>query len=207
MNDFLTTKYCLIFSRKYDENANVCKDNKAKNDFTGIISPSRKDEAFIFRPPSGEFNQLVWIDRSATPCDVTKKNEVNESTGMKYSSPEYDSPPPSPSRAVDQIEKLLTNTRQTWETESSAEEDTEDVAEPRKADLDDFVVLSKSTLRENVGSEDGSVYKRLSRTFSDEMEFSRQESLNEEVEPICEKNETSLKDGNEQALNKVCLYV
>jgi hypothetical protein len=95
---------------------------------------------------------------------------------------EYESPPPSPSRAVDQIEKLLTNTRQTWETESSGEEEIDEGTEPRKPDVDEYVVLSKSTSREDIGSEEGSVYKRLSRTFSEEMEFTRQEMVREEEE-------------------------
>lgn len=95
---------------------------------------------------------------------------------------EYESPPPSPSRSVDQIEKLLTNTRQTWETESSGEEDIDEGTEPNKPDLDEYVVLSKSASREDIGSEEGSVYKRLSRTFSEEIEFTRQESVPEEDE-------------------------
>ena len=159
-------------------------EDKQKNGFSGIILPSRNEETYVFRPPSGEFNQLVWIDRSSTPCEGTQQPEMSGDATVKEDTPEheFESPPPSPSRAVDQIEKLLTGTRQTWETESSGEEDLDEETEHRKPDVEEYVVLSKSTSREDIGSEEGSVYKRLSRTFSDEMEYSRQQSVPEDEE-------------------------
>lgn len=121
---------------------------------------------------------------------------------MKEDTPEheYESPPPSPSRAVDQIEKLLTNTRQTWETESSGEDDTEEGSEPRKPDVDEYVVLSKSTSREDIGSEEGSVYKRLSRTFSEEMEYPRQECVPEEEEEPSKTHKPPYRKEDEEAI-------
>ena len=153
------------------------------------MSPPRKEETYVFRPPSGEFNQLVWIDRSSTPSEGTKHPEVNGAVVMKEDTLEqdYESPPPSPSRAVDQIEKLLTNTRQTWETESSGEDDIDEGTEQRKPDLDEYVVLSKSTSREDIGSEKGSVYTRLTHTFNEEMESQRQERV-PEVSPFTLKS-------------------
>ena len=181
----------MIIFRRYDENANIIEDSDKKNGLSEVILPSRNEGTFVFRPPSGEFNQLVWIDRSSTPSEGMKHPDVHGDVVMNEDIPdhEYESPPPSPSRSVDQIEKLLTNTRQTWETESSGEENITEGTEPNKPDLDEYVVLSKSASREDIGSEEGSVYKRLSRTFSDEMEFTRQESVPEEDEPPIMSNQ------------------
>ena len=134
-----------------------------------------------------------------------KQPEVNGDVVMKESTPEheYESPPPSPSRAVDQIEKLLTNTRQTWETESSGEDDIDEGTEPRKPDVNEYVVRSKSTSREDIGSEEGSVYKRLSRTFSEEMEYSRQESVREEEEPPSKSPDHPQEDEKESTAENV----
>ena len=89
--------------------------------------------------------------------------------------PGMESPPPSPSKAVDQIEKLL-NTQETWD-DSSEDEDKETVKETQDQE---YVVLSKSASREDLGDEGGSLYQRLSRTFSDDVDYTHQESLLEE---------------------------
>lgn len=197
------------FFRRYDENANIIEYSSKKSGLSEIILPSRNEETFVFRPPSGEFNQLVWIDRSSTPSEGTKHPNVQGDVVINEDTPDndYESPPPSPSRSVNQIEKLLTNTRQTWETESSGEEDIDEGMEPNKPDLDEYVVLSKSASREDIGSEEGSVYKRLSRTFSDEIEFTRQESVPEEDEPSTVSDQTQNVEQTEVMADKATIIL
>lgn len=171
--------------RKLDENASVVKEGDKGEDehLSGVILPARDDETFLCRPSSEEFNQIVWIDRSSTPSEGTRHAKMNGDMVGKADDAEHEveSPPPSPSRAVDQIERLL-KTTETW-NESSEDEEIEGGTERKKREQENYVLLSKSTSREDLRDEGGSLYQRLSRTFSGEMDVARQESLPEQEEP------------------------
>lgn len=168
------------YFRKLDENENVEKESRSEKHggLSGVILPARNDDT-LFRPSNEEFNQLVWIDRSSTPSEGTRHADGVTMVNGDTLKPGMESPPPSPSKAVDQIEKLL-NTQETWD-DSSEDEDKETVKETQDQE---YVVLSKSASREDLGDEGGSLYQRLSRTFSDDVDYTHQESLLEEDEPV-----------------------